>query len=204
MIVEISHLCNFMKFYNYHLCLACMADSCYAASFTKGEPKMPVKQDGCGTYQAAIKTAAEKVFENDTVKIYNDTAATSPDATIAALVRFNSMNARENLILISGGTDRDLNFKEWAQAIKKYMKPENLILLAGTATEKMKKELSEINFGVINEKETLEECLRDALSRALIAGSVILFSPSAKSFGKFKNEFDRGEQFEACVQRLTI
>lgn len=176
-----------------------------AASLAAIMSGLPAAQiEGLSRSLPQVRYRQEKVFENDTVKIYNDTAATSPDATIAALVRFNSMNARENLILISGGTDRDLNFKEWAQAIKKYMKPENLILLAGTATEKMKKELSEINFGVINEKETLEECLRDALSRAQIAGSVILFSPSAKSFGKFKNEFDRGEQFEACVQRLTI
>jgi UDP-N-acetylmuramoylalanine-D-glutamate ligase len=30
---------------------------------------------------------------------------------------------------------------------------------------------------------------------------VVLFSPGAKSFELFANEFDRGEQFNALVQR---
>ena len=63
--IEISHLCNFMKFRGYHLCLALQMDSCYSASFTKDHPEMPRKWDGCGTYQAAIKKAAETVFEKD-------------------------------------------------------------------------------------------------------------------------------------------
>ena len=70
MIVEISHLCNFMKFKGYHLCLAYVKDGehgegGYAASFTKNEPVMPDRIDSCGTYQSAIKKAAEKIFEND-------------------------------------------------------------------------------------------------------------------------------------------
>ena len=152
-----------------------------------------------------VRYRQEKIFENDTFKIYNDTAATSPDATIAALGRFSQDG---NAILIAGGTDRDLDFKEWASEIKKSVKPENLILLGGTATEKMKKELGEIGFGAINEKETLEECVRAGIGRAKNSGlatkAIILFSPSAKSFGKFKNEFDRGEQFESLVERLTV
>ena len=63
--IEISHLCNFMKFRGYHLCLALIQDSCYAASFTKDQPEMPNRIEGCGTYQAAIKKAAEIVFEKD-------------------------------------------------------------------------------------------------------------------------------------------
>ena len=33
--------------------------------------------------------------------------------------------------------------------------------------------------------------------------TVILFSPSAKSFEKFKNEFDRGEKFLEIVKKLN-
>jgi hypothetical protein len=63
--ITVSHICNFMKFQGYHLCLAVMGDSYYSASFTKGEPKMPDKLDGCGTYQAAIMHEANKIFEAD-------------------------------------------------------------------------------------------------------------------------------------------
>jgi len=155
-----------------------------------------------------VRYRQEKIFENDFVRIYNDTAATSPDATIAALARFGK-DGPGTTVLIAGGTDRDLDFKEWAVAVKANLRAENLILLGGTATEKMKKELSQIGFGQINEKETLEECLHatllraDALSKDSGTKIAILFSPGAKSFGKFKNEFDRGQQFEAATEKLT-
>jgi len=149
-----------------------------------------------------IRYRQEKIFENNFLKIYNDTAATSPDATIAALARFSKEG---DVILIAGGTDRDLDFKEWAEIVKKSLKPENLILLSGTATEKMKRELREINFGKISEGDTLEQCFEIAIACAKTTNEEIsiLFSPSAKSFGKFKNEFDRGQQFEALVKKLT-
>jgi UDP-N-acetylmuramoylalanine--D-glutamate ligase len=33
-------------------------------------------------------------------------------------------------------------------------------------------------------------------------GDIILLSPGAASFGVFKNEFDRGEQFNRLVKKL--
>ena len=50
---------------------------------------------------------------------------------------------------------------------------------------------------------SLEECLRVALLKAgQYNKSVLLFSPAAKSFEKFKNEYDRGEQFNDLVGKL--
>jgi UDP-N-acetylmuramoylalanine-D-glutamate ligase len=34
--------------------------------------------------------------------------------------------------------------------------------------------------------------------------SVVLFSPCATSFASFKNEFDRGQQFNALFEKLTV
>lgn len=148
-----------------------------------------------------IKFRQEKVYESDDLEIYNDTTATSPEATVAALERFASQ--KESLILITGGTDRDLEFKGWAKSIKQIMNPENLILLGGSATEKMK---TELGFDKYNEFETLEECFNEVLKRAEKTNgkSIILFSPSSKSFEKFKNEYDRGEKFNLLVQNLGM
>lgn len=161
----------------------------------------------------SIEFRQQKVFENKILQIYNDTTATSPDATIAAIERFHIWRQNcpipslkryfpdtDNLILISGGTDKELEFSKWAETVKKYIKPENLILLSGSATEKMKNELGWERF---NEFDTLEECFKESLLKAHKKRSIILFSPASKSFEKFKNEFDRGEKFNELVKKLT-
>jgi len=146
-----------------------------------------------------IKFREEKIFDDGKLQIYNDTAATSPEATVAALERFDPQNS--NVLLISGGTDRELEFNDWAKIVGEKLNPENLILLSGSATEKMKKAL---NWTKYNEFETLDECLKAAQKRAaeLKSGTKILFSPSSKSFEKFKNEYDRGEKFNELVGQI--
>ena len=148
-----------------------------------------------------IKFRQEKIYEDTKLVIYNDTTATSPDGTIVALERF--AHNGDDLILIAGGTDRELDFVLWGQKIKQYVDPNNLILLSGSATEKMKKELG---FEKYNEKDSLEDCLLLALEKTKKTNkkTIILFSPSAKSFEKFKNEYDRGEQFNLLVKKYRL
>jgi UDP-N-acetylmuramoylalanine--D-glutamate ligase len=85
--------------------------------------------------------------------------------------------------------------------INKNLNKMNLVLLSGSATEKIKNVLGLESY---EEYASLEECLRAALEKVknLEGKSVILFSPGAKSFEKFKNEFDRGEQFNDIVKKL--
>lgn len=140
-----------------------------------------------------IKFRQEKVFENGNLSVYNDAAATSPEALIAAMERF------PEAVFICGGTDRELDYRKWA-GVAKNIEPKNLILLSGSATEKMKKELGWDSF---SEFDSLEECFKRALEIARTKDKAkIIFSPGAKSFEKFKNEFDRGEQFNLLVNKL--
>jgi UDP-N-acetylmuramoylalanine--D-glutamate ligase len=47
--------------------------------------------------------------------------------------------------------------------------------------------------------------MREAFSSALknsASGGIILLSPGAASFGVFKNEFDRGDQYVKLVKKL--
>jgi len=143
-----------------------------------------------------IKFRQEKVYENRKIQIYNDTTATSPEATIAAIMRFNYK--KDNLVLITGGTDRELDFQEWAETVKNISIQKSLFFLSGSATEKMKLALG---WNTYNEFEDLKSCLEAAIKRVgdLKDKGVILFSPSSKSFEKFKNEFDRGEKFNRLV-----
>lgn len=146
-----------------------------------------------------VEFRQETVFADKNLTIINDTTATSPEGGIAAIERFGG----ENCLLITGGTDRQLDFSRWAKVVKKHLFLKNLIFIKGSATEKMEKLL---NPSLTKDQfcDTLQECLERALHRAkTLPSAVILFSPAAKSFEKFKNEYDRGEQFNDLVRRLT-
>jgi UDP-N-acetylmuramoylalanine--D-glutamate ligase len=139
----------------------------------------------------------EIIYKNKNLMIVNDSAATSPDATINAIERFKKY---KNLILITGGTDKNLDFKDLAKKIKKEIKPKNLILLNGSATKKLIEELKKIKYPLI-EKNIFED-LKEAVKRALHHEGLILFSPASASFEKFKNEFERGKKFNKIIKAM--
>ena len=146
------------------------------------------------------------------MKIYNDTCATTQDATIAALHALNNSSfEKRKIILILGGTDKGLDMSKLVAEIPKHCKA--VILLKETGTDKLLSEFPYLKSPVIKGvpesarvgaiiKETLKECVKEAMKIAQ-KGDIVLFSPAFASFGKwFKNEYDRGEQFEKLVKGL--
>ncbi len=139
----------------------------------------------------------EIIFQNSKLTVVNDTTATSPEGGIPAVKRFGGSET----ILITGGTDRDLDFSEWVVSVRQNIEPSNIVFLAGSATEKMRHELGGFA-SKIKPLETLEECVSLAFEKSgQFEQSVVLFSPACKSFEKFKNEFDRGQQFNDLVKK---
>lgn len=137
------------------------------------------------------------VFEDPHLVIINDNAATSPEGSIPAIKRFGA----ENCLLITGGTDRGLDYCDWAPAIKQFIRPENLIFLAGSATRKMAAELGDFVNGAPT-LGSLAECFDVAIERAKeYPKATIVFSPAAKSFEKYRNEFDRGRSINRLIKR---
>lgn len=135
-----------------------------------------------------VPNRLEFICEKKGVKFYNDTTATTPDATLAGLRALKS----KEIVLIAGGADKNLDYNELAKEVSKYVKV--LILLPGTATDKLRARLIE--------KSDLEPIaarnMKEAVAKARELskkGDIILLSPGAASFGLFKNEFDRGEKF---------
>lgn len=128
------------------------------------------------------------------VKIYNDTTATTPEATVAGLIALSPLSQSGKIILIAGGGDKELDPISLAVAIREYA--EKTVLLPGLGTEKLKA------FRVpAVEVENLKEALKEAMKNAE-KGDIVLFSPGFTSFGQFKNEYDRGEQFVMEVKKL--
>jgi UDP-N-acetylmuramoylalanine--D-glutamate ligase len=134
----------------------------------------------------------ELVKKSGGISWINDTCSTAPYSTIQAMSSF----PREHIILIAGGTDKALPYEELARVMKRNVR--ELILLSGSATEKMKDHLRKDFF----ETKSLKEAVMYAGDIAK-RGDVILFSPAASSFELFKNEFDRGQKFAALVKKYV-
>lgn len=133
------------------------------------------------------------------VAYYNDTTATTPDGTIAAL---RTLGKGKNIVLIAGGKDKVLEFRALARAIREQVK--SLVLFEGTATAKIIWELRRIGYPydevpIVKDMRVAVRLAREAAKR----GEVVLLSPGAASFGLFQNEFDRGAQFVKAVRKLV-
>jgi len=136
----------------------------------------------------------ELVREVNGVQIFNDTTATIPEATIAALHALDP-DGKKNIILIMGGADKGLDMAPLLEELPRHTK--KVVALEGSGTERLKPELEP----AMLYHSTLAGAVREAIDAAH-AGDIILFSPAFASFGMFTNEFDRGDRFNALVKSL--
>jgi UDP-N-acetylmuramoylalanine--D-glutamate ligase len=140
-----------------------------------------------------IEHRLEFVSKIEGVRYFNDSAATIPEATAAAL---NALEAP--IVLLAGGTDKHLDFRPLLDSIAL---AETVVLLQGSATEKMQALFEENGVGYKGPFSTLQEALLEA-RRSARPGASIVFSPACASFELFLNEFDRGKKFKELVQKL--
>lgn len=126
----------------------------------------------------------------------NDSKSTSPDATIKAL---EALGDSKNIVLISGGADKDIEYTSmlplWSQHVK------SVVLLPGNADFKLKKLAVDSEVELLGEVQTMQEAVVSA-TNAASQGDIVLLSPSTASFTSFKSFEDRGNQFIECVQNL--
>ncbi len=142
---------------------------------------------------AGIAHRMEFLGERQGIRFYNDSAATIPDATAAALRSFS-----EPVVLIGGGTDKELDIHPWLETAER---PKVWILLAGSATDRLIPHLQDRGVVFEGPCSSMAEAVERALGRA-DAGDAVLLSPGATSFGLFLNEFDRGNQFRELVRAI--
>ena len=149
------------------------------------------------------------------VSFYNDSCATVPEAAAAASQAF-----QRKVILLTGGTDKNLNFEPLAKVLRgeggseaKYQ-PLQTYLLAGSGTDKLMARLTEpkqclgpfesleIMLGLL--KANLQNPSADRIYKYYPDDDPVpvVFSPGATSFGMFSNEFDRGNKFKDAVKQI--
>ncbi|MEK7208714.1 MAG: UDP-N-acetylmuramoyl-L-alanine--D-glutamate ligase [Patescibacteria group bacterium] len=144
---------------------------------------------------AGVAGRLELIRDHNGVKIYNDTTATTPEATLAGL---RALAEKKKVILIMGGTDKNLDLTILVKNLPRYCR--EIILLPGTGTDKLLAEGDQLKTRTVG---NLKEAVNSALTKAR-AGDIILFSPAFSSFGPppggFQNEFDRGDQFVKLIK----
>jgi len=130
---------------------------------------------------------------------YNDSIATAPERSIAAINSF-----QEPLVLLAGGRDKDLPWQDFARLVLKKVKQ---LILFGEAVDLIEQALQdEIDKGI--KKVPYQKCanLKEAVLKAadiVEAGDVVLFSPGGTSFDEFVDFAERGERFRKWVQELS-
>ncbi len=139
----------------------------------------------------------EYIRTHNHIRYINDTAATSPEAVIAALHAVRSQS--RSIILIAGGTDKQLEYQSMINVVRQFCR--GVIFLPGSATTKMKQFLELSDELSIRDANSMSEAV--SLARAVAhSGDTILLSPGAASFGLFQNAYDRGDQFRTLIKKL--
>ncbi len=137
----------------------------------------------------------ELVRELRGARWYNDSIATAPERTSAAIRSFE-----EPIVLLLGGRDKNLPWGDLADLV--HQRVEHVVLF-GEAAEK----IAGVFGSPSGVTRTQTRCggLREAVQKAAEiaeAGHVVLLSPGGTSFDEFKDFAERGERFKSWVQEL--
>ncbi len=147
-----------------------------------------------------VEHRMEFVREFSGVQYYNDSIASSPTRTMNGTLAA----AKEKLILICGGYDKQLDYTELGVAINDKVKV--LVLMGDTAKKIKEATISAPNFNAsaieIIEVETMEEAVNVAKEKAR-EGDIVSLSPASAAFDIYKDFEDRARHFKEIVNALT-
>ena len=145
-----------------------------------------------------VEHRQEFVRELRGVRWYNDSMATAPERSMAAIRSFD-----EPIVLLLGGRDKDLPWDDLMQLADERV---DHIVLFGEAAEKIEKTIEKLGPGpkrfTVERADGLHAAIQLAAEVAQ-AGDVVLLSPGGTSFDEFKDFAERGERFRTWVRELS-
>ena len=127
---------------------------------------------------------------------YNDSIATAPERTIAAIRSFD-----EPLVLLLGGRDKNLPWDDLAALVRQRVKH---AILFGEAAGLIADAIGGPGgcLHSLRHCENLEQAVQSA-AEIVESGDVVLLSPGGTSFDAFRNFAERGEQYRKWVNQLS-
>jgi UDP-N-acetylmuramoylalanine--D-glutamate ligase len=149
-------------------------------------------ETGLSTFEG-FEHRIEFVRELDSVRYYNDSKATNPEATITALKAFT-----QPIVLILGGRDKGTNLAEMVGQINRHC---SQVILLGEAAKRFEEALLAGGFTAITNVDDFPSAVTQ--SRGLAKpGQVVLLSPACASFDMFESFEERGRLFKKLVRAL--
>ena len=145
---------------------------------------------GLASYEA-LPHRCRVVRRLDGVRYINDSKATTPNATMAALSGIEG-----SIVLIVGGSDKGSDYTELGAAIREQSR---LVIAMGATAHEILDAVGPAHPQML--VSDLQAALSCARERAL-AGDVVLLSPACASFDQFKNYGHRGDVFTALVEAM--
>jgi UDP-N-acetylmuramoylalanine--D-glutamate ligase len=137
----------------------------------------------------------QTVAERNGVSFVDDSIATAPERSIAALQSYH-----EPLVLIAGGRDKHLPMQSWSEVIVKRVKH---VVLLGEMSDLVARAVYEADpaYTAISRASTMGEAVAQAAAVAR-AGDVVLLSPGGTSYDMYTDFEDRGRDFARAVMEL--
>lgn len=142
----------------------------------------------------AVEHRLEFVSEIEGVKFYNDSKATSVDATLKALEALSEGVGK--VILILGGRGKNAPYQPLAELVKSNVRK---LVLIGEDADNIESQLGD--FAEIVRAETMHDAVKKSFENAENGDSVLL-APACASFDMFKSYEERGSVFKSEVQSL--
>jgi UDP-N-acetylmuramoylalanine--D-glutamate ligase len=128
---------------------------------------------------------------------YNDSIATAPERTIAAIQAFE-----EPLVLLLGGRDKKL---PWEALVEKIHQRVDHVIVFGEAAELIMQAIGSLTMGErpysVDQCSTLEQAVAVAADR-IEEGDIVLLSPGGTSYDAYKDFAERGEWYRKWVKDL--
>ncbi len=133
----------------------------------------------------------EFVCEISGARVYNDSKATNPAATVSALE-----GLRAPVVLISGGKDKKTGYSALRRPIERKV---SSLVLFGESGDSMMYELGGLVKTVVT--DSLERAVERAVAESRPGGSIV-FSPACSSFDMFSSFEERGREFKKIVKNF--
>ncbi len=147
---------------------------------------------------SGVRHRLELVDEISGIRYVNDSIATSPERSMAALEAF----AGDTIILLAGGRDKHLPMQEWGKRIAASVRD---LVLFGEAAPLVERAALEggLPSERIHHRETVLQAVRLAHELAR-PGAVVLLSPGGTSYDQYRDFEERGVAFAAAARSLHL